>query len=120
MKLLVCGDRRLVDAALVSGSIEEETSGCGRLFVIVGDSRGADNLARRWALDHADSFEEFEADWWRFGKRAGPMRNQRMIDEGKPDRALAFWDGKSPGTKDMITRAVHAGVAVRIVPVRFP
>ena len=47
------------------------------------------------------------------GKRAGPLRNQRMLDEGKPDLVVAFPGGG--GTKDMVRRAVKAGVSVHEV-----
>jgi len=51
----------------------------------------------------------FDADW-KLGKKAGPLRNQRMIDEGRPDLVVAFPGGK--GTADMVRRAEAAGVKV--------
>ena len=52
---------------------------------------------------------EYVADWATHGKKAGPLRNQRMIDEGHPDLVIAFPGGK--GTDDMTRRALAAGVA---------
>jgi hypothetical protein len=60
----------------------------------------------------------FPADWETHGRAAGPIRNQAMLDEGKPYLVIAFWDGKSKGTLDMISRATRAGVPVKIVPPR--
>jgi len=52
-------------------------------------------------------------EWDKIGKKAGPLRNQRMLDEGKPDLVVAF--SGSGGTKDMVRRAVKAGVSVHEV-----
>jgi hypothetical protein len=57
----------------------------------------------------------FPAKWDEYGKAAGPIRNQEMVDS-KPDLVLAFWDGRSPGTLDAIKRAVLAGIEVNIYP----
>jgi hypothetical protein len=58
----------------------------------------------------------FPADWARFGRAAGPIRNQRMLDEGKPTLVLAFHNNivESKGTKDMVKRARKAGIRVRL------
>jgi hypothetical protein len=55
---------------------------------------------------------EFPADWDTHGKAAGFMRNQLIVDNC--DKVTAFWDGKSKGTLDTITRAVKAGKTVVI------
>jgi len=54
-----------------------------------------------------------QGEWDELGKKAGPLRNQRMLDEGKPDLVVAFPGGG--GTKDMVRRAVSAGVAIHEV-----
>lgn len=79
--------------------------------LIEGGALGADRLARRWAYTVGGiTVETFPADWGAHGKAAGPIRNQRMIDEGKPDVVLAFPGGR--GTADMIRRAEAAGIRV--------
>jgi hypothetical protein len=119
MRLLVCGCRWLADQELVELEIWDELDGyTGAHTLIQGGSDGADALARNVFV--FDTFETWRADWQQHGKAAGPIRNQQMIDEGRPDRVLAFWDGKSRGTLDCITRAVAAGIPVRIVPVQKP
>lgn len=50
------------------------------------------------------------ADWSKYGKAAGPMRNQKMLDEYKPDLVVALPGGR--GTADMVSRARVAGVEV--------
>jgi hypothetical protein len=54
----------------------------------------------------------YVAQWKKHGRAAGPIRNQRMLDKGKPDLVVAFPGGR--GTADMIRRAERAGVPVRI------
>jgi hypothetical protein len=58
-------------------------------------------------------YEVTQGEWDELGKKAGPLRNQRMLDEGKPDLVVAFPGGG--GTKDMVRRAVKAGVSVHEV-----
>lgn len=55
---------------------------------------------------------EFPADWNAHGKAAGPIRNQQMAQEA--DVLIAFWDGKSRGTKDMIEKATRAGLDMHV------
>jgi hypothetical protein len=55
----------------------------------------------------------YVAQWKKHGRAAGPIRNQRMLDEGKPDLVVAFPGGR--GTADMIRRAERAGVPVQQV-----
>lgn len=84
--------------------------------VIHGVAQGADEIAASWAASRRQKGEAilvapFKADWRSHGKAAGPLRNQRMIDDGKPDLVLAA--PGSRGTLDMVTRAVKAGIAVQ-------
>lgn len=72
---------------------------------------GADTLAGDWAHGFLIPVRSFPADWEeRHGKRAGPIRNQMMLEEGRPDLVVAFPGGT--GTADMVRRAREAGVEV--------
>ena len=64
-----------------------------------------------------DDVRAFPAKWNEHGKAAGPIRNQQMLTEGKPDLVIAFNDylPNSKGTLDMVTRARRAGVAIEII-----
>lgn len=93
------------------------------VYIVVNRIHGAieyvsaglpDALAHDWAVVNWTQFEEYKADWDTYGLAAGPLRNQRMLDEGKPDVVLAFPGGK--GTADMVARARKAGVRVVEVP----
>jgi len=78
--------------------------------IIAGGATGADKAASSWAAVNWTRYEEFKPDWKKYGSKAGPLRNQRMLDEGRPDLVIAFPGGK--GTADMVARAEKAGVRV--------
>lgn len=88
----------------------------GPITVIEGGAPGADAAAADWARVRGMDLLEFPADWKTYGKAAGPIRNQQMLDEGKPDRVVAFSDNldASRGTKDMVRRTVAAGIPHRL------
>lgn len=120
MKILVCGCRDWTDGA----KIEEEMCNYANLahqaveslVVISGGAKGADSIAAKLAKSWKWHLRVFLADWDSHGRAAGVMRNQKMLDVECPDQVLAFWDGRSKGTLDMISRAVRYGVEVSIVP----
>lgn len=68
--------------------------------VISGTARGADQLGEYWARKHNVPIEQYPANWGKYGKRAGYIRNEEMAKVA--DCALILWDGISPGTKHMI------------------
>lgn len=111
--LAVCGGRELDDWALVREALDSihEKDGVGRL--ITGGCRGADKLAEDWANLNLVDTDVFEASWEKYGKGAGPRRNQDMLDIGKPDMLLAFPGGR--GSADMVKRALKSGIPVAIV-----
>ena len=110
MRVLVCGGRDYHNSNHVNDALSEIRPS----VVIEGGARGADFLAADWARANlgVDALITFRADWERNGKAAGPIRNQKMLDEGKPDLVVAFPGGR--GTADMISRAIRAGIAVRL------
>ena len=78
--------------------------------VIEGDARGADRMAGYWARKHGISNIKFKADWGRYKKGAGSIRNAQMLLEGKPDLVLAFPGGK--GTQNMLDQANGASIPI--------
>lgn len=113
MRVLVCGGRDFCDSSRVWGELDALhrviPHECMR--VIQGGAHGADQIAREWCASRFVVYENYAADWKTHGKAAGPLRNQRMIDQGKPDLVLAFPGGR--GTADMVRRAKTAGIRVR-------
>lgn len=108
MKVLVCGGRGFRDFTAVCNALNELAYEAE--FVVHGGAPGADTLAQDWADDHGICCRVYLADWDTHEKAAGPIRNQLMLDDSKPDLVIAFPGGR--GTADMVRRAKIAGVAV--------
>lgn len=68
--------------------------------IVSGGARGADTLGATWAAEHNVPVKTFPANWNRYGKSAGYIRNDEMGEYG--DVLIAFWDKKSKGTLNMI------------------
>jgi len=123
MRVLVCGsrdwiDRKLIEKTLLDFHFSEMKSfeDGGKIDTIIsGEAQGADLLAKGIAHHHKFKYIGFPALWNQYGKRAGYVRNQQMLDEGNPDIVFAFWDGQSRGTKMMIDLAKKAGVPVKVI-----
>lgn len=84
--------------------------------IIHGGARGADRGADEWGVANWVPVHEFKADWDKYGKLAGPIRNKEMLEIGKPDLVIAFPGGK--GTSNMVQQAKEAGVEV--IEVAYP
>lgn len=112
MKVLVCGGRDLIMSDHYAKAFHDIVGRVGATSVIHGGARGADAEAGKLAWGRGLPVEVFHPDWSQ-GRKAGPIRNQRMLDEGKPDLVIAFPGGR--GTADMVSRARSAGVPVEEV-----
>jgi hypothetical protein len=111
MRLLVCGGRTFDDAVRLWRTLDSLHRVHGFTALIHGTATGADTLAGTWAKQKKIPVLKFRPDWKRYGNRAaGPIRNQKMLDEGKPDLVVAFKGGS--GTRDMMKKARAAGVPV--------
>jgi hypothetical protein len=110
VRLLVCGGRAFVDRDAAFIAIDRVRAERGIALVIHGAARGADTLGGEWGEARGVPVLVFPADWEGLGRAAGPIRNQRMLDEGRPDLVLALPGGR--GTADMVLRATLAGVEV--------
>jgi YspA, cpYpsA-related SLOG family len=110
MRVIVCGGRDFTDQYALMRALDRFAKKHVVDAVIEGNARGADRMAGFWARKHGIPNLKFNADWKRYGSGAGPIRNQRMIDEGEPAYVIAFPGGV--GTADMIERAKRAGLPV--------
>lgn len=114
MRVLVCGGRSFADMDAMCAALDRIVlSKAGLSVIIHGGASGADALAAQYAESEGANVAVYPADWKTHGRAAGPIRNQQMLDEGKPDLVLAFPGGR--GTADMVRRAKAAGVPVREV-----
>ena len=113
MKVLVCGGRNYRNWSAVTECLQRIHAVTPIDVLIHGCAKGADTLASRWAYFVGVREHGFHADWERHGRAAGPIRNQAMLDKGKPDLVVAFPGGA--GTADMVRRATAAGVRILVV-----
>lgn len=119
MKVLICGGRDYADSERVSAVMDEihgQGEGSRVTLVIEGGARGADTLGKLWAFERGVPCTEVKADWARFGRAAGPLRNQAMLDM-QPDLVVAFHPNlaESKGTADTVRRAKAMGIRVTVV-----
>ena len=116
MRVLVCGDREWKNKVAIWRELARFPHPQS-IVLIHGDCRGADRLGRDVARELGMGAIAFPAEWPRYGKGAGPIRNQQMLDEGEPNLVLAFHSdiARSKGPADMIARAKKAGIPVRLI-----
>lgn len=110
MRLLVCGGRDYTDQERMFAALDLLHQQKPVTVLIHGAAPGADRLAAKWAEWKAIRREPYPADWDRYGNKAGPIRNQTMLEIGQPHAVVAFPGGV--GTADMIVRAMKAGLKV--------
>lgn len=110
MRVLVCGGRDFDNMDGLVHVLDQLHAQQPITLVIHGNARGADALADRWAGSRRVRVDRYDADWKAHGRSAGPIRNRRMLVEGKPDLVVAFPGGR--GTANMVEQARKAGVKV--------
>lgn len=115
-RVLICGSRLWQNPAPIAALIAELDKSD---VVIHGAARGADRIAGSLAQRAGLTVIAYPADWDRYGRGAGPVRNQRMLTEGKPTEVHAFKTEFDPslrrgGTEHMVRIAMAAGIAVVI------
>lgn len=101
VKLVVAGTRSFNDEKLLYDTLDSIE---GPIVEIVsGHAKGADSLGEKYAKDKGIDLVIFPANWTKYNKTAGPIRNEKMIKYA--DAVVVFWDGKSTGTYNMIKLA---------------
>lgn len=114
MRVLVCGGRHYENRVRVYSVLDYIHKPTPITLLIHGAGFGTDILAGQWAAARGVKVYAIPALWDVYGKKAGPIRNQMMIDGGKPEMVVAFPGGR--GTADMIARANRVpGIKVTIL-----
>ena len=111
MRVLITGSRHWSDWGAIAAELEgfdDDT------VIVTGGARGADRMAQDVAYEMGYSVAIYQAEWDKYGRQAGPGRNQRMVDAGA-DLCLAFPLAGSMGTWDCVRRARAAGIPVKVV-----
>jgi hypothetical protein len=113
MKLAIVGSRNFTDYKRLSRIVDKVK---GQITLIVsGGARGADTLGERYAKERAIPYLIFPANWDKYGKKAGVLRNQDIVDNA--DVMIAFLVPESKGTRDSIKKARVKGIPTHIVNV---
>lgn len=114
MKLIIAGSRNFTDYKKLCQICDHILQDQTNVEIVSGAYyKGADKLGEQYAKEHNYPIKQFPADWARYRKAAGPKRNEEMAIYA--DALIAFWDGKSKGTKYMIDLANSNGLKVWIV-----
>lgn len=100
MKVIIAGGRDITSWP-IDAVVEESGFEIDRVFC--GGATGIDELGKQWAIRNAIPYSMFNADWRKYGKRAGPLRNELMA--WRADALILIWDGKSRGSLSMRTIA---------------
>lgn len=110
-RILFFGSRGWSNVHTIWWSLDSVKRRFDPITIVHGGANGADSIANRLACTDFDlSVEVHYAQWSKHGRSAGPIRNQQMLDSGI-DRAYGFiWNGKSPGSHDMLRRLHDARV----------
>ena len=117
MKLIIAGGRDFSDYDLLKNTLDDFLADKVDVEIISGGARGADELGERYGRENHLLIVRFPANWDLYGKSAGPIRNENMAEYASDDDGslIAFWDGKSKGTKNMIDTAKKYKLKVLIV-----
>jgi hypothetical protein len=115
VRVLVCGGRDFDDRDTLNATLDELHRERGFTLLIAGGARGADSLAEAWAIAAGVPCKVYMADWENLGRKAGPIRNEQMLAEGRPELVVAFPGGR--GTAHMVRIAREAGVEVEVIEV---
>jgi hypothetical protein len=107
IKLAIVGTRSYQDYKEFKYYLEEFQKDKCVKQIITGCANGADDLARRYAREKGIDLEVKEANWKKYGKGAGPIRNARIAREC--DYMIAFWDMNSHGTRNALLLAERLG-----------
>ena len=120
-RVIIAGTRDFSDYQLLRDKcdaiLSSKRQDCN-IIIVSGTARGADRLGERYAKERGFQLRQFPADWLNDEKKAGPIRNAKMADNA--DALIAFWDGESRGTKNMINNARRKGLAVRVIQYQKP
>lgn len=111
-RVIIAGGRYFSDYELLKEKCDEflhDKTG-EEIVIISGHASGADSLGERYAQERGYKIETYPADWKKYGRAAGPIRNEQMANIA--NALIAFWDGKSKGTKSMINLAKKKGLLV--------
>ena len=86
------------------------------IIIVSGGAKGADTIGEKYATENDFKIERYIPDWKKYGKKAGPFRNEQMAN--LCDFVICFWNKKSKGTKSMIdfAKKYNKPLKIKIIP----
>ena len=116
-KVIVAGTRTFEDYRFAEERLDYLLSNFFRegrpIEIVSGGAAGADRIGEMYAKKRNLRLKVFKADWDKYGKAAGPIRNKEMAEYA--EQCVVFWDGRSTGTLNMINEAKLHGIDSRII-----
>lgn len=116
MKVIIAGSRTFTDYKALTEHCDHLLSNQYDIEIVSGTAQGADKLGERYAKEKGYPVKKFPANWDELGKKAGYIRNEQMAKYA--DALIAFWDGKSKGTKHMIELAKKYNLLTRTIQIK--
>ena len=113
---MISGSRALNDNkshCIVFNTLDEIHKSTPICVLISGNANGIDKIAEEWATTYNIEIKRYIPDWKRYKKGAGLIRNKEMLKNA--DKVIAFWDGKSNGTKHVIEMAMRVDKMLKII-----
>tara|TARA_R110000796_G_scaffold27712_11_gene76250 strand:+ start:1279 stop:1686 length:408 start_codon:yes stop_codon:yes gene_type:complete len=109
-RVIIAGGRDFNDFRLLCKVCMHMLQNKSNVEIVSGAANGADKLGEKFAKFMGYEVKQFPASWDELGKAAGHIRNRDMAEYG--DALIAFWDGESKGTKNMILEAEKRNLKV--------
>ncbi len=118
LKVVIGGCRDFYDYEFFKVKVDAylETVKDKEITILSGHCTGVDQMAERYAKERHIKLFVFSAEWNLYGRSAGPIRNEKMVQQA--DAVIAFWDGKSRGTKSLISLATKHDRTLEVVPIQ--
>jgi len=113
MRVIIAGGRKFNDYNLLKEKCDHYLLNAKEIEIVSGTAYGADKLGELYAEERGYPIKRFPADWDKYGKGAGYIRNARMAEYA--DYLILFWDGMSRGSKNMYDIAKKKGLEVKVV-----
>ncbi len=115
MKIIIAGSREFKDYDFLREKMDKLLINQKEVEIVSGGCRGADILGEKYANEKGYKLKVFKANWYKFGRSAGPIRNREMAEYA--DGLVAFYKEGSKGTKNMIEEAYKNKIKVRIIKI---
>lgn len=118
-RIIIAGSRDFNDYKLLLRTMcaEAATLPRDRIEIISGGAKGADSLGETFAKRNQLKLTVIPAEWEKYGNAAGPIRNEAMAAYASQANGslVLFWDGKSKGSKNMLSQAEKYGIKSTVV-----